>query len=116
MDYSRRSHSKHCLMVHLIFVCKYRKKLLIKFGVEMKNIFYNIAEEKDFTILEMEIDKDHIHILVKYEPSISVLQIVRWLKQISTYRIWRNDYNREILKYEFWKEKLFGVMDILHVA
>lgn len=73
----------------------------------MKNIFYNIAEEKDFIILEMKIDKDHIHILVKYEPSISVLQIVRWLKQISTYRIWRNDYNREILKYKFWKEKTF---------
>ncbi|WP_103899153.1 transposase [Petrotoga halophila] len=26
MDYVSRNHSKYLLMVHLIFVCKYRKK------------------------------------------------------------------------------------------
>ena len=34
-------------MCHLIFVCKYRKKLLIKYGEEIKHLFYDIAEEKD---------------------------------------------------------------------
>ena len=32
-------------MTHLIFVCKYRKKLLVKFGNEIKQIFYDIADE-----------------------------------------------------------------------
>lgn len=37
----------------------------------------------------MEVDKNHIHILVQYNPMQSILEIVRWIKQISTYRIWR---------------------------
>ena len=48
-------------MAHLIFVCKYRKKLLTKFGSEIKQLFLDIAEENDLIIVEMEVDKDHIH-------------------------------------------------------
>ena len=40
MDYISQNHSKHLLMVHLIFSCKYRKKLLIKYGEEIKKIFW----------------------------------------------------------------------------
>lgn len=36
MDYISQNHSKHLLMVHLIFVCKYRKHLLIKLGEQIK--------------------------------------------------------------------------------
>lgn len=94
MDYIRTSHSKHCLMIHLIFVCKYRKKLLVKLGEEIKNIFYDISEENDISILEMEVDKDHIHILIQYQPTQSILEIVRKFKMISTYRIWRQNNNK----------------------
>lgn len=72
-------------MAHLIFVTKYRKKLLIKYGDEIKQILNDIAEEKDFEIIEMEVDKDHVHLLVSYNPTQSILDIVRLLKQISTY-------------------------------
>ena len=37
MEYISKSHSKFLIMVHLIFVCKYRKILLIKFGDQIKN-------------------------------------------------------------------------------
>ena len=47
-------------MVHLIFVCKYRKKLLINLGLQIKEIFYNIAKEKGFQIVEMEIDNKYL--------------------------------------------------------
>ncbi|MCB7078781.1 IS200/IS605 family transposase, partial [Caldibacillus thermoamylovorans] len=32
MKYISENHSKHLLLCHLIFVCKYRKKLLLKVG------------------------------------------------------------------------------------
>jgi putative transposase len=35
-------------MCHLIFSVKYRKKILIKYGEEIKKLFYDIAEEKNF--------------------------------------------------------------------
>ena len=89
MDYVSENHSKHLLMVHLIFVVKYRRNLLIKFGDEIKQIFYDIANEKGIVIVEMEVDKNHIHLLVHYIPTMSVLDLVRWFKQIYTYRLWR---------------------------
>lgn len=107
VDYISQNHSKHLLMVHLIFSCKYRKKLLIKYGNEIKKILYDISEEKDLNIIEMEVDKDHIHILVQYPPTKSVLDIVRLFKQISTYRIWRQNNNHIYLKKQFWLEKTF---------
>ena len=36
MEYISENHSKHLLMCHLIFVCKYRKKLLLKVGDDIK--------------------------------------------------------------------------------
>jgi putative transposase len=107
MDYETKSHSKHLIIVHLIFVCKYRKNLLSKYGEDIKQIFYEVSKENDFEIIEMETDKDHIHILVKYNPTQSILKIVKLLKQMSTYRIWRKNNNCIYLSKQFWKEKTF---------
>ena len=107
MDYISRNHSKYLLMAHLIFVSKYRKQLSIKYGNEIKQILSDIAEEKDFEIIEMEVDKDHVHLLVSYNPTQSILDIVRLLKQMSTYRIWRQNNNHLYLSKQFWKEKTF---------
>ena len=107
MDYVSRNHSKYLLMCHLIFVCKYRKKLLVRYDKEIKKLFYDIAEEKDLNIIEMEVDKDHIHTLVQYPPTKSILEIVRCFKQMSTYIIWRQNNNQIYLKKHFWKENTF---------
>ena len=107
MDYISRNHSKYLLMAHLIFITKYRKKLLIKYGSEIKQIMSYIAKEQDFEILEMEVDKDHVHLLVSYNTAQSILDIVRLLKQISTYRIWRQNNNHLYLSKQFWREKTF---------
>ena len=107
MDYVSENNSKYLLMVRLIFVVKYRRNLLIKFGDEIKQIFYDIAKEKDIVIVEMEVDKNHIHLLVHYKQTMSVLDLVRWFKQISTYRLWRQNNNIMELAKFFWKEKTF---------
>lgn len=85
MEYSSTNHAKFLILYHLIFVCKYRKKLLIRYGDETKRIFEDIATQSDFSFETMEVDQDHIHCLVKSEPRISPLAIVRRLKQASTH-------------------------------
>ncbi len=107
MDYASKNHSKYMLMVHLIFVTKYRKQLLVKYSGEMKEVLRNISEEKNFEIIMMEVDKDHIHLLIGYSPTQSVVSIVKLLKQMSTYRIWRQNDNHIYLSKQFWKEKTF---------
>ncbi len=70
-------------------------------------MFCDIAEEIHLKIIEIEVDKDHIHLLVQYRPTQSILEVVRQFKQISTYRIWRQNNNHVYLKKYFWKEKTF---------
>lgn len=108
MDYVTRNHAKYLIMAHLIFVCKYRKTLLTgHVSMEMKLILYDVAEENDFEILQMETDKDHVHLLVNYNPTQSILEVVRLLKQVSTFRMWRQNNNHKWLVKHFWKEGTF---------
>ena len=92
-------------MYHVIFVCKYRKKLLISYSEEIKNIFQNIANNYDFNILIMECDKDHIHLLIESMPKISILQIIKLLKSKSTIEMWK--LNSRELKKHFWYKHMF---------
>ncbi len=100
-----KNHAKFLILYHLIFVCKYRKKLLNTYGSITKTLFEEIAAASDFSIERMEVDQDHIHCLVKSEPRISPLAIVRKLKQESALRLWRR-YETE-LKRHYWKERTF---------
>ena len=104
-NYKSKNHSKFILTYHIIFTCKYRKKLLIKYGEDVKQIMYDISKKYDFDIKEMEVDKDHIHMMISSVPKISPLQIVRVLKQQSTIQMWRR-YSSE-LKKQYWKENTF---------
>jgi putative transposase len=67
---------------------------------------FDISKDSDFEILEMETDKDHVHLLIKSEPKISVLSIIRRLKQESTYRLW--NAKREYLRKHDWGENTLG--------
>ena len=102
--YTTKNHSKFSLMYHLIFVVKYRKKLLRKYSSDIKQLVFYVANKSDFNISEMESDGDHIHLMVESEPKVSPLQIVRRLKQETTFRIWKLHPE---LKHIFWKEKTF---------
>lgn len=88
-NYITTNRSKHYLKCHLIFVCKYRKKLLVgQLNDDIKQIFQSIADDSDFEIEVMETDKDHIHFLIRYIPRLSISQMVRRLKQESTRQLW----------------------------
>jgi putative transposase len=103
MDYVTKNHSKFLLMYHFIFVVKYRKKIVDRFPI--KDILQKVSVDSNFSILKIETDKDHVHLLVQTEPKISPLKIVKTLKGHSTILLWKN-FEKE-LKKEFWKEHTF---------
>lgn len=106
-NYISTNRSKHYLKCHLIFVCKYRKPMLVgQLNDDIKQIFQSIANVSDFEIEVMETDKDHVHFLIRYIPRLSIAQIVRRLKQESTYHIWRSSHRSFLFKH-FWKEHTF---------
>jgi len=105
-NYISTNRSKHYLKCHLIFVCKYRKKLLVgQLNDDIKCIFQSIANESDFEIEVMETDVDHIHFLIRYIPRWSIAQIVRRLKQKSTLSIWQ--LHSASLRKQYWFKNMF---------
>lgn len=98
--YFHDSHSKHLLHVHLIFCVKYRKRLLTIYGNDVKSIFMDISDNYDFDIVSMEVDKDHIHMMIQFPPTRAIVSIVRRLKQISTNQLWKR-YGLQLKKH-FW--------------
>lgn len=105
--YKSKNHSKFSLKAHLVFVTKYRKPLL-KNNLIVNQLRLKLADieaRSDFNIELAEVDKDHIHILVDYEPKVSILQIVRRLKQETTFTLWR--LFKEKLRKHYYKERTF---------
>jgi putative transposase len=92
-------------MVQLIFAAKYRKALLFgTFRTDVKQYMFDACIEHHWYIRRMETDKDHIHILLQYNPMDSITGIVSLFKQYSTYQAWKN--HGHMLKKHYWKEKM----------
>lgn len=103
--YQHRRHNKNLLMVHLIFVTKYRKPLFTgTFREDVKQSLYECCVQNHWYIKRMEADRDHIHILLQYNTTDSIASIVRTLKQYSTYKAWRA-YSGS-LKRHYWKKNV----------
>ena len=102
--YQHCRHNKNLLMVHLIFVTKYRKSLFSgEFKNNVKQHIYDACLRKHWYIRRMETDRDHIHILLQYTPTDSVSGIVSYLKQYSTFYAWQKW--RGFLRRHYWKER-----------
>ncbi len=113
--YISTNRSKHNLKAHLILVCKYRKKLLQgDLNNFIKSVIDEIATQSHFIIIAMESDIDHLHLMVQYIPRMSISSIIAKIKQITTYRVWRDKrFIPFYCKNTFGKKKLFGLMDFL---
>ena len=105
-EYISKNHSKFLIKYHIILVCKYRKQLLVgAVEYDMKKIMRHISEMSDFDIEVMETDKNHLHMMVRSDPKLSPLQIVRRLKQMSISAVWKK-YG-DFLRQNFYKEHTF---------
>jgi putative transposase len=102
MDYDRGNHVKYLISYHIILVTKYRHNILSL--IDIKSIFKYIESISEFKIEEMEIDKKHIHILIKTIPKYSISSIINRLKQISTFQSWKL-YNHILSQY-YWNKKI----------
>ena len=77
MDDEPTAHARYLLLSHLILVCKYRKKLLMASGEEMKRILKEMATKSDCSFETLEVDQDHLRGLVKSKPRLSEVPMVR---------------------------------------
>ena len=103
MPYKTYSHAKTRLRYHLIFSTKFRRKCLTDIHDSVIEAFQYADKKSDFSILTMELDKDHIHLLIEFKPKYSIEQVVRRLKQLSTSYLWRR--HEDYLRKYYWKQR-----------
>ena len=104
--YQLGAHTKHDLKVHLVWIPKYRRKVLTgDVAIRVRDLIRQIAQEHEITILSGRVASDHIHVLVAYRPHMDVSRIVQWLKGISS-GILLQEFAR--LKKMFWGRHLWA--------
>lgn len=86
------AHTKHRLLYHLVWIPKYRKRVLIgKIAIKLKHLFYEACKVNQWWIEELNILPDHIHMLIQLHPSESVSDVIQRLKG-GTSRILRKEF------------------------
>ena len=81
MDINSLAHTKWNCKYHIVFAPKYRRKVAYgKMKQDIANILSMLCKRKSVEIVEAEICPDHVHMLVKIPPSLSVSSFVGYLK------------------------------------
>jgi putative transposase len=104
--YTCKNRRKYNLKVHIVLVTKYRKPLLnSNISKDIKQYILEICSKYNYEIIAIETDKNHVHLLVGYDTTDSVCEIVKRLKQETTYNIWLK--YADVLIRHYWKRKIF---------
>lgn len=109
MDYRRENHSVSDLKAHLIFVTKYRQKVLTAAGlVVVESACRSVAAKMNFQVLEFNGEADHVHMLVEYPPKLSISQMVNALKGVSSRRYGQAGLPKPYGKKSLWTPAHFS--------
>ena len=109
-DDSSLSHTKWNCKYHIVFIPKYRRKAIYgKLRADIGKILRQLCDYKNVEIIEAHAMPDHIHMLLKIPPKISVSGFMGYLKGKSALMIFERHAN---LKYRygnrhFWAKGFF---------
>lgn len=102
--YNKSRRATFNLTVHIIFVTKYRKKVLTKQMLDSLRVYFeSILNQWNCKIIEYNGEADHIHLLVSIKPDKRISDLIGNLKSSSCKNLWR-DYPE--LQNTFWKKKV----------
>tara|TARA_B100000315_G_C14300070_1_gene461441 strand:- start:102 stop:542 length:441 start_codon:yes stop_codon:yes gene_type:complete len=94
------AHTKTDLKVHLIWIPKYRKRVLTgQVAIRTRDLLRQIAMEHEIDIISGKVSADHVHMLIGYRPTQNISKIVQWLKGISS-RVLLMEFKH--LQKQFW--------------
>ena len=106
MKYWTGAHTKHRLKYHLVWIPKYRRRVLLgKIAAHLKALLYQAAEMNQWYIEELAVEKDHLHMLVQLRPDTSVAHAVQIMKG-GTSRVIRQEHPE--LEEFLWGDSLWA--------
>lgn len=82
MECKKQGHSVYYIRYHLVIATKYRRKILKDgFGEYLKKLIVGIGRQlPEIEIIEVNTDKDHVHMLLSIPPKFSISEVVKEVK------------------------------------
>ena len=104
--YKLGAHTKTDLKVHVVWIPKYRKKVLTgEVAIRTRDILRQIPLEHELEIISGKVSMDHIHMFISYRPTQNISKIMQWLKGISS-RILLSEFAH--LRKQYWGRHLWA--------
>ena len=105
MDTESLAHTKWNCNYHIVFAPKYRRQVIYgKLKKDIGKILRDLCARKGVEIIEAELCNDHVHMLVKIPPKMSISSFMGYLKGKSTLMIFERHTN---LKYKYGQRKFW---------
>ena len=110
-DYRHGRSVVYALHVHLVFVTKYRRRVLDEAATAtLRPIFARVCEDFGAELRACDGEDDHVHMLVEYPPTVLLPTLVNSLKGVSSrlLRQQRPDIVRRYWKNVLWSPSYFA--------
>jgi len=87
-EYWKGAHTKHKVMYHIVWIPKYRRRVLKgEIATRIGELIQECAEVNRWQVNEINIRPDHVHILIQLRLDMSVSKAVQLLKGKSSRKI-----------------------------
>lgn len=105
--YRHSSHSVGLANVHLIWIPKRRRPVLVgDVRLRLSQVLEAVATDNDWIIKAKEIASDHVHLIVEYDAETPICKVVRACKGRSS-RILRQEFPHLLKLPSLWTKSYF---------
>ncbi len=112
MSYSTGSHTIFHHRYHIVWVPKYRYKVLVgQVRERVRDIVRQVCKEMGVRIVSGVLSRDHVHMFVEIPPHITVSQFVQRAKGRSSRKI-QQEFPK--LRKQYWGRRFWGPRLFLH--
>jgi putative transposase len=109
-DYESLSHTKWDCKYHVVFIPKYRRKVLYgELRQYLGDVFRKLALQKESRIEQGHLMPDHVHMMILIPPKYAVSQVVGFIKGKSAIHLARTygERKRNFVGQHFWARGYF---------
>jgi len=105
-EYSKSGHAAFDIKYHIIWVTKYRYRVLRgEVAFRLRELIRQGCEARGIVIVQGSVGSDHVHLLLSCPPSLAPSKIVQYLKGRSS-RLMQEQFPE--LKKKYWGQHLWG--------
>ena len=94
MEEQHTKHVTYKIAYHFVWCPKYRRKVLVEaIASRLEQIIREVCQEHEAEVLSLDVQPDHVHLLVECDPQFGIHRLVRLIKGRSS-RFLRQEFPR----------------------